>query len=320
MRFRPPGAWAFSAPRSVGAHNIQSLTGHKRGSRGLAGLPRNIRELGYTDKWIEWTFSNQDMESVCPDLIVASEKMGHTLLLEFKSGANTEPYQLRRYSRVNQNDITVRAFISRNATHNYDISVIGKSEHGERLLIGISDGGYQFPLLLKDQDGLYLDHNQFRIRQLNSLFSPELEIDWAQVPSRFVPIDKDSELWEVAEVVIPQILRYMTQRRPLVKVEDICQDEHVCVTWSLMGKPAKSEFRSKIQEVLTEAIRQHFRLYLRWMKRGDSIQILNNPLELQSDKRTSAYRKLRTAQKDFIESLKTGGGQLQLPLDTSNAD
>ena len=50
------------------------------------------------------------------------------------------------------------------------------------------------------------------------------------------------------------------------------------------------------------------------------VEIIANPLDLQPDKRTAAWRKLRSAQKDLIEGLRTGGGQLQLPLDAPNSD
>jgi hypothetical protein len=291
--------------------------------RGVSGLPRDLRRLSYEDKWIEWTFSNQDLKPVCPDLVVASEKTNHTVLLEFKSGANTEPDQLWRYSRVTQSDLRSRAFISRDATHSHDVAVVGKSEFGERLRIGIANDSYPFPLLLADEDGLALDHNEFRISQLNSLFSPRLEIDWGKVPSRFVPIDRDSELWEVAEVAMPMVLHYMTERRPIVRVEGLCQD--ICTTWDIVGRPARNEFRSKIRDVLHEAIRRHFKPYLRWMKRGDSMQITANPLDLQPDKRTAAYRRLRTAQEDLIEDLRTehsanSDGQLKLPLESPDTD
>jgi len=284
--------------------------------RGVRGLPRDLKELGYVDKWIELKFANQDLEAVCPDLMVASEEVNHALLLEFKSGANTEPDQLRRYSRVTQNDLVVRAQISREATHSHDVTIVGKSEHSKRLCIGISDGGYQFPLLLADEDGLVLGHNQFRVRQLNSLFSLRLQIDWSRVPSMFVPIDRDSELWEVAEVVMPKVLGYMTELRPLARVGEICQD--ICNTWGIMDEPARNELRSKVREVLRVAVRRHFKPYLRLVISRDSVEIRNNPLDLQPDKRTAAYRRLRTAQRDLIENLRTGhgansNGQLTLP-------
>jgi len=288
--------------------------------RGVAGLPNVMRNLGYEDKWIEYTFSNQDVgKVVCPDLIVASEQLRHTILLEFKSGANTKPDQLWRYSRVTSKNLET-AFISREAAHSHDVSIVGRSKHGERLRIGIVDGGYEFPLLLANDDGLSLEHSEFRVSPLNSEFSSGLNIDWTKIPSIFAPIDEESDLWEVAEVIMPKILHYMTQRMPSVRIEDLCQD--VCsLTWGIMGRPAKDGIRKKVQDVLREAMRQHFKSYLRWRSRGyTTIQIVANPLDLQPDKRTAAYRKLRTAQRDLIENLRTGqgpngDGQLQLPLD-----
>jgi len=290
--------------------------------RGAAGLPKDLRKLGYQDKWIEYPFSNQDLERVVPDLVLASEQVNHTVLLEWKSGANTEADQLRRYSRLNQNDLQTRAFISRDAARSHDVTVVGRDEHADRLRMGIERGAYTFPLLVADDDGLALSHNQFQISQLSSLFSPKLEINWSRVPSRFVPLDSDSPLWEVAEVLAPKILHYMSERRPRVTLEQICAD--VCNTWSIMGTPVKDAFRGKVREVLVQAAHRHFGAYLRWVGAAHSIEIVANPLDLEPDKRTAVYRRLRTAQKMFIETLRSGraadgGEQLELDFDSTSA-
>jgi hypothetical protein len=290
--------------------------------RGVAGLPKDLRRMGYQDKCIEYSFANQDVQQVVPDLMLASEQMRHTLLLEWKSGANTEADQLRRYSRVNENDLRTKAFISRDAARSHDVTVVGRDEYGDRLRIGIDGGGYPFPMLLADDEGLALRHNQFEIAQLTNLFSPRLAIDWDQVPSRFVPLDRDSELWEVAEVLAPKLLHYMWERRPQVALEQICAD--ICNTWSIMGPPAKDALKRRVREALSLAARQHFRQYLRWVAAVSRIEIVANPLELEPDKRTAAYRKLKTLQKKFIDSLRTGraadsGEQLELPFDSTSA-
>ena len=283
--------------------------------RGVAGLPKDLRKLGYQDKSIEYGFANQDLQKVVPDLVLASEQMSHTLLLEWKSGANTEADQLRRYSRVNQKDLQTRAFISPSAARSHDVTVVGRDEHVDRLRMGLDAGGYAFPLLLADGEGLALSHNQFQIPQLANLFSPRLSINWDQVPSMFVPLDADSALWEVAEVVGPKMLQYMCERRPQVALNDICAD--ICNTWGIMGQPPKEALRRRVREVLSLAARQHFRAYLRWVGAVGRIEIVANPLDLEPDKRTVAYRKLRTVQKKFIESLRIGragdgGEQLEL--------
>ena len=78
---------------------------------------------------------------------------------------------------------------------------------------------------------------------------------------------------------------------------------------------------SYLSYALRESARQNFRPYLHWTRKPkDGVEIIDNPLNLQSDKRTAAYRKIQTAQRDFIEGLRTGGGQLRLPLDAPNSD
>lgn len=288
--------------------------------RGVAGLPRNLRLLGYKDTWIEKKFPNQDLEPVCPDLVVASEKVKNTLLLEWKSGANTESDQLRRYSRVTQSDLETRAFIARDASHSHDVVIIGRSEYGDRLRIGIEHGHFPFPLLLVAMDGIGLSYNAFKVPQLNALFSPKLELDLRRVPSRFVPLDASSDLWEVAEVVMPKVLQYMTERRSRVDIAVVCQD--ICDTWSIMGQPARQAVTEKLVEAIRQASRMHFKKYIRLAANRGSFEIINNPLDLTSSKRTAVYKKLLSAQKSLLQAMRTGQGdgseQLELFREPTN--
>lgn len=282
--------------------------------RGATGVPKALREMGYQDKWIEWRFFNEKLEHVCPDLIVASNEMKHTMLLEFKSGANAEPDQLRRYSNVTRDDLVQKAFMEARAAERHDVTLVGQAEHEERLGKGLSEGGYSFPLLAAHDDGLALSLNQFLPAELNTLFAPTLKIDWDRVPTGFVPLDADSELWEVAEVVVPKVLQYLSERRPVVRPGEVCQD--VCIVWGSMGSPAKELMEKKVLAVLREAARRHFKPYLRWQSHAGFFEVVDNPLDLKPDRRTAVYRKLQSAQKRFIKRLRrglaAGGEQLSL--------
>src|SRR5437660_1760886 len=77
--------------------------------KGVAGLPRDLRNLGYGDKWIELRFVNAQGEQVVPELVIASRQLHHTILFEWKSGANMEADQLRRYAGVTTEDLRERA-------------------------------------------------------------------------------------------------------------------------------------------------------------------------------------------------------------------
>ena len=92
--------------------------------KGLAGLPRDFRNLQYVDKWIELRFANTDQEQVAPELIVSSRRLNHTILFEWKSGPNLEADQLRRYSRVTQDDLSERAALAIEETGSHDVAVV----------------------------------------------------------------------------------------------------------------------------------------------------------------------------------------------------
>lgn len=286
--------------------------------KGTYGLPKDLKKLGYSEKWIEHKFANQDLREVHPELIISSDKTNHTILLESKSGKNTSDEQLLKYSRITKTNLMSGAFISRQAANLHDIAIVGKNENDNRLKIGIEQGGYPFPLILKGAKGLSLSFNQFKVNELNNIFSPFLKINWKYVPYSFVPLNNESKPWEIADILFPIILKYMNDERNDIPVEDICYD--TCNIWDNMGEPGKNDFRSKIKVVLKQASRFEYRGIIRFAgKRGGKLEIINNPLEKDLDRRTGIYRKLREKQKNFIERLKTGKpskGQMELEFES----
>src|SRR5207248_2279842 len=130
-------------PLSFNTELMNALIGM---TKGAAGLPRELRDVGYAARWIEFQFRNSAAELVRPELILASGQLSHALLFEWKSGANTEPDQLRRYSDVRPDDLRTKAFIGRNECTSHDVCVIGLAEFADRILIGIHNGGYRFPV------------------------------------------------------------------------------------------------------------------------------------------------------------------------------
>ena len=278
--------------------------------RGVVGLPSDLRKLGYDAKWIEYNFANSDNEMVKPELIAFSNQLGHTLILEWKSGANTEPDQLRRYSRIASEDLRTKAFIDRPAFEKHNVTLICKDEKKERIKIGIETGNYNFPIISTVNDGLQLHFNQFDCYELNQIFSPLLPIDFSIVTTCFVPFDNDSELWEIAEFIMPQIFEYMFQRQPHFLLDDLITD--TVPTWGMMGPEFKCELRKKMLDVVNEASRQEFRNYFRRNQNikarthTETWEIILNPLDLTTDKRNREFRQIKKIQGIFIEALKTG--------------
>jgi hypothetical protein len=288
--------------------------------RGEAGLPLDIRHLGYKHKWIELRFLNSHGEDVKPELIIASDRIGHTVLLEWKAGANTEQDQLRRYSGVDQQDLVQKVALTPVEASSHDTCVLGLAEHGHRLSMGISQSGYSFPLLVLEHDGISLRLNRFARQELTQVFDPKLNLDMSKVPTQIIPFDHNSQFWEIAEQVLPQIIEYMCRGAPRFTLEQVASD---CVpVWQIAMAPEyKRDLKFKVGQVIDDAAEHEFRGYFRRDRptagrtHSPTWQILYNPNDLPFDKRSREYRKLTTRQREFVEALKTGKRQpLQLAL------
>lgn len=278
--------------------------------RGVSGLPMCLYDLGYIDHWLENEFSIGPNKKVEPDMVLVSDKIGHTLLLEWKSGANTEDDQLERYSQVTKESLRNNAQVSADAAERHDVSIVGLREHENRLVMGVTDGAYTFPVLSVDPDGITLCHNSFECKELTSVFSPKLLVDMSRIPMRLVPFNGDSMLWEVAEAVIPQLLEYMSRRLPHVDARQVSSD--ICrETWSIMGNRSRTDVETKVIQVLKLAANGSFKRYLKWEAARKFIAFQNNPLQLGSDKRTTEFRKLEKLARGFIDSLRRNNEGMQ---------
>lgn len=279
--------------------------------RGAAGLPSDLRRLGYQDRWIEYAFQNSNNEVVVPELILSSIQARHTMLLEWKEGKNTDSEQLRRYSGITQEDLIQRAFIDRQAASSLDVVIVGKAEFAERLRVGIERNQHNFPLLLVESSGIRLDLNQFSNNSLNGVFDPVLRIDFSKVPASFVPFNGDSHLFVVADCVISQIVEYMARREPRVLLARLAED--TVPTLGIMSRQHQQHLRNNmIRQVVEQAARHEFRRYLRRNREAERVtgtptwDILNNPVDLGVDKRSRGFRALQSAKGALLEALRTG--------------
>ena len=278
--------------------------------KGLAGLPRDFRNLHYVDKWIELRFANTDQEQVAPELIVSSRRLNHTILFEWKSGPNLEADQLRRYSRVSQDDLRERAGLAVEETGSRDIAVIGLQEHAERLAMGIAQGPYTFPLLLVTEDGLAIQENRFQPNETDAVFRPLLAIDWGNIPNYFFPVDVDSELWQFAELVIPRALELMGNGESRILQSDLEETVHC---WNVLSPEYQRRLRTKLCDTLDRACQKQFEPYIRRNRvhgarerLGRHWDIIENPIAGSSDKRAKEWKKLGSLYKQFVEFLRTG--------------
>ncbi|HXK39514.1 MAG TPA: hypothetical protein VJ837_01660, partial [Candidatus Paceibacterota bacterium] len=216
----------------------------------------------------------------------------------------TDSEQLARYESVTSEDLRQRARVPTRAWATHDVVVVGLQEHEERLTIGITAGGHSFPLVLAFPDGLALRLNSFRVGELNDGLAPKLLIDMSRAPMSFVPFERGSPLWMVAETIIPRLLKHMLNRSSRVDAAALAAD--AVPTWPIMSPQQKNEIAKAVRDVLIEAEKVRFARFIK--RRGNSPEwdIVENPLDLETDKRSREYRNLRKAHENLLSDLRAG--------------
>ena len=89
-------------------------------------------------------------------------------------------------------------------------------------MIGIDNVSPDFPLLAVVPEGLSVVRSEFHQAGLAALFDPTLEFDGSLVPSQYMPVDGESEPWEIGEQVVPQVVAAMGLRTPGILIDEIC--------------------------------------------------------------------------------------------------
>lgn len=276
-------------------------------SKGVTGLPRLLRDLEFTAHSIEYKFQNASGGSVHPELILCSPARKYSLLLEWKSGANTSADQLSRYAGVTAEDLRTRVHVPSPAWKKHDVVVVGHSEQMNRLKIGIEAGPHPFPLIAVEDDGLSLRLNAFGLQELNEGFSPKLTCAVASAPRAFVPYDRSSPPHVIAAKVIPALLKQMHGRAGRVTAKELCAD--TLPTFSIMSTAQQNDVAKGVSAVLDEATKRHFRPYLKRGRATGGVRawdIVNNPLDLTADRRSKEFQRLRRLQEKLIRDLKQG--------------
>lgn len=290
--------------------NLQMMNLFLGMCRGVAGLPRDLRDLGYRDKWVEFKFANSRGEAVVPELVIASGRLKHTMLLEWKSGQNTDGDQLRRYAGVTPEDLRTRALLTAEESHAHDVVLIGLAEYEDRLVIAIDRDHHPFPVLVRDAEGLVPVRNGFRVGEADGVFRPKLLVDWGGVPTFLYPLDVASETWEFAEMVIPKVLEQMAQGAPRILLKEVAQAVVPC--WGVVDRQHQQELEKKMFGVMDCACRRDFRAFFRRNKTAGSRthtptwDVVSNPLAGAPDRRQREWRGMRKRQEALIDFLRTG--------------
>lgn len=277
------------------------------------GLRSDIWDLGYRPVWVDQRFPNRSMQMVVPDLLIASESQAHSVLFEWKSGSNADEDQLERYDDLEDPTWANAASVSPAAGASHCICIGGKPDNAERLQIGMDAISPDFPLIARVDDGLELVRGAFHAAGLAALFTPVFNFDWDMAPTQYLPIDGESEVWEVGEQIVPRLLGAMRDRRPTILIDELCSA--TCpITWSMMGQTAKDQLRARVTQFLTEAARRELRDFIEFA--AGRVRFRQNPYDAPPKQRSAALRRLSGSQRRLISRLAAAQvGVIQLELD-----
>ncbi|MYI06685.1 MAG: hypothetical protein F4059_05045 [Gemmatimonadetes bacterium] len=223
--------------------------------RGSPGVPRAIRRMGYRDRWIPGNLLGRTGTAADPVLVLASAQSRHSFFVEACEGPEMDPARLDRYASMTAVDLRERTPLSQDQTELYGVAVFGLEEHRDTLRSSIRDSKLKPTLLLRTRDGLVMDANPFPKVALANLFRPFLSLDWESAPLGWIAYDHESDLAEVAQAVIPQVIAFAAGGVNRVKIGRVCEDH---LLWDLSTRAARRQMRAKVSAALSSAAGHEF--------------------------------------------------------------
>ena len=286
--------------------------------KGVDGLPRGLRDLGYVDQWIEFAFANSANQAVVPELIIASNQLRHTILFEWKEGANTDAEQLRRYAQVTTDDLRQKVFLVEEA-ESHDIALVATGEHRERIVIAIDRERHNFPVLVTHERGLEKIRNRFVPEETDALFRPLFEFNWNEIPTFLYPLDIDSTLAEYAELIAPTILERMGAGETRILLDQIASV--IIPVWENVDAAYQNRLARKILEVMERAVRHEFAPFIRRNRAAagrthtPTWDIVENPVSNLADRTSLAWKQMIPRVRSLIDFFEHPEHQPDLPLE-----
>jgi hypothetical protein len=287
--------------------------------KGVAGVPDDLRRLGYVDRWIEFTFTNSRNHAVVPELVIASNRLRHTILFEWKEGANTEANQLERYAGITAEDLRQKVFLTEHEWESHNTVIIGLEQHADRLVVAIDRDGHNFPVLVRCDRGMSKIRNRFAPDETDALFQPLLTFDWATIPTFLYPLDVDSSLSEYAELLMPAILERMGAGEARILLSNLA--EAVIPVWANVDRAHQNRLRGKMMVVMERASRHELSQFLRRNRPAErrthtpTWDVVDNPISNLGDRSAQGWKQMLQRGQSLIDSFRPGAHQPDLSLE-----
>ena len=271
----------------------------------MKGIPDSLRNLGYEIEGIESEFAIGNNKKCNPDIVISSSKTKHSMVIEFKSGANIEDEQKQRYLMINSDILRDYALIPIDRLSTFDIAYVCKEEHKQTIEQGLNGTG--FAILLKMADRIEASANTtLKNDDTDASFKPLL-VNWEKMPVSFYPFDKDCSSKLIADYIMQQIFDFMAEEKNSLLVDEVL--EKVFVHWRKIGKHKQQELRQKAKEVMQLAGRYEFSRFLQYnaqqSRKGTCARfdVTSNPFIDNRDRRQKVWKDMNKLLESFLARL-----------------
>lgn len=213
-----------------------------------------LADLGHKAKLIEQTIGTETGgKKVRPDVVVASERLIHSIVIECKGGRTLSAGQISRYKLLKPSDLLrwYRIHDPNQHTHDICLLIYKKNEATTPPQVDV-------PVLSISETGLER-HNDFSISELNRKFDKPISIPRVAPVSYYPFSPRDGR-----RVIVPHALRTIrlavAPRTGQTHAESIVNDDimrKIHKMWDILSKKHQASLKNKVQNVIGELRKSH---------------------------------------------------------------
>jgi hypothetical protein len=278
------------------------------------GYPACLLRCGYRTYSIGVSMRLPDRTLVVPDVVVSSERIASSLLVEIKGGRQLKGGQLERMTQVTAEHLRDLHYMPVQDPARHRVHVLYFCNEADREALAAALDGRQASVM-------GFDGERFRISGA-ALPDPDLEaclssavVAAGGLPLDIVPYDDESSDAEVARAILPVVVDLWLRGAGRVTAEDVFHRTHDLVDQNMRSTGAGSE-RPRIVKRVKRVLRALADGELaEWLQLSHTEPTSWNFLRSTPDPsdRTRELKRLGRAARAYLE--RTDGPQLGLPFE-----
>ncbi len=281
---------------------------------GEGGWPAALAEQGFRRHVLEAPIPT-NRGAIRADAVIYRVDPVLILAVETKSGRNLEEEQARRYNVIDglalRRGGALPAAVARGDRVEVRPLFVALEEHRGDVTRQLASLGIHAPLLTVSGE---------RAQLTDTGRAPGLEEfdvrHGAGVPPARIPVDHQSPVEELRELLAPQLVAAQARRQEFVTVSSLC--EQILPEWPILSAGGQRDFVRRVEHVLravTARLHDQFRLEPATSSMSSRVSILRTPASLRPQGRTQGWQ---AQERRFAEALGRGHQQPeaeQLSLD-----